>query len=768
MFNLKKLTMLIHNLGFPRIGANRELKFALEKYWEGKIELHQLIETANFIKRYNWEVQHQSGVDLISVNDFSFYDHVLDTSLMVGNIPKRFKFLFDENENKQSFFDLYFAMARGYRSELIDIKPLEMTKWFDTNYHYLVPEFDEETQFFFYSKKVINEFLEAKLLGYNVKPVIIGPVTYLYLGKSKIDSFDKFSLIDKLITVYKEILTQLKNIGAEYVQIDEPILVLDLNNKLKQIFVDTYKKLKNLIRPQIILATYFESINSNIDILQALDFDILHVDLTNNNQDIYEIIKQLNGRKLSAGIVNGRNIWKNDLRKSYLYIKEIANKIGIENILLAPSCSLLHVPYDLEYETDKTKVPENLKNRMAFARQKLQELKLLKELMIKYSKGEDIELNNIFYDSKLDINVKVRDEIKNYGDNEFFRKPCFDERKKIQQNILRLPLFPTTTIGSLPQTNEIRKIRAQFKKKEISESEYKNRIREEIQKAIKWQEEVGIDVLVHGEFERNDMVEYFAENLNGFAITQNGWVQSYGSRCVKPPILYGDVSRTAPITVEWITFAQKQTKKPVKGILTGPITILKWSFVREDQPLNETAMQLALSINKEVKDLENAGIKIIQVDEPALREAMPLKNSKKEEYLNWATKAFRMSVYDVKPETQIHTHMCYAEYQDILDAIINMDADVITIETSRTEMEILDYFSKYKNDIGPGVYDIHSPLIPSVDEIVRLLKKIIEKIDYKKVWINPDCGLKTRKWEEVDKSLKNMVKAAEIMRCNFK
>lgn len=756
--------MLTHTLGYPRIGLKRELKFALEKYWENKIDLSQLTETASLVKHYNWSIQQKSGIDLIPVNDFSLYDHVLDTSLMLGNIPKRFLKLYCEQADEQLFYNLYFAMARGYQKDSLDIKPLEMTKWFDTNYHYLVPEFYEDTEFFFYSKKIITEYLEAKNSGYKAKPILIGPVTYLYLGKTKENNFDKYDLITKLLPIYKEILVSLENEGVEYLQIDEPILVLELDEKIKKILVNTYNELKSVTNIKIILATYFDNINSNIDILKDLSFDILHIDLTKYNQDLDEIIKNLNDRKLSVGVVNGRNIWKNNIRNSFLILRNIIDKIGIENIFLGPSCSFLHVPYDLENEN---KLPDDVKNLMSFANQKLNEIEKLRKLLIDYYEGKKIELEDHYSYNNLITNSQKKELINKLINNDFIRKPEFSERKTIQQKILKLPLFPTTTIGSLPQTSEIRKLRSQYKKKEITEEFYKSKIKEEINKAIKWQEEIGIDVLVHGEFERNDMVEYFAENLEGFAITENGWVQSYGSRCVKPPILYGDINRPKPITVEWITYAQLLTKKPVKGMLTGPITILKWSFVREDQPLWETAMQLALAINEEVKDLENSGIKVIQVDEPAIREAMPLKTSEKNEYISWASKAFRLSVSGVKPETQIHTHMCYAEYQEIMDAIIDMDADVITIETSRTEMEVLEYFDKYKNDIGPGVYDIHSPRIPTVEEIIDLIKKAINKIDYKRIWVNPDCGLKTRKWEEVDKSLRNMIKAAETLRKDF-
>jgi len=758
--------MLTHTLGYPRIGLKRELKFALEKFWEGKIELANLFETAKSIKSYNWFIQNENGIDLIPVNDFSFYDHVLDMSLMLGNIPKRFKDLCCNQASLESFYDLYFAMARGYQDGNIDIKPLEMTKWFDTNYHYLVPEVEESTEFFFYYKKILEEFVEAKNLGYNAKPVIIGPVTYLYLAKAKEKSFDKFVLIDKLLPVYKEIFVALKSHGAEFIQIDEPIMVLNLDEKIKKLLVNTYKELRKETNLIIILATYFDNINSNIDILKDLEFDVLHIDLTKNNQDLDGIIENLNNRILSIGIVNGRNIWKNNLRESFLLTKKIIDKIGYERVWLGTSCSLLHVPYDLDQESDNKKISDRLKDIMAFAKQKLIELSNLKELSKKYMSGENVDMTRD-YSLNIEKNQDLRKKVEILANNEFIREPDFSQRRKIQQKVLNLPLFPTTTIGSLPQTSEIRKLRAQFKKKEVSEETYKLKIKEEISKAIKWQEDIGLDILVHGEFERNDMVEYFAENLDGFTITENGWVQSYGSRCVKPPILYGDIVRNKPITVEWITYAQSLTEKPVKGMLTGPITIMKWSFVREDQPLWETAIQLAIAINEEVKDLEKAGIKVIQVDEPALREAMPLKKEEKNFYIDWAAKAFRLSVYGVKPETQIHTHMCYAEYQEIMDAIIKIDADVITIETSRTEMEILDYFANYNNDIGPGVYDIHSPRIPSVKEIFDLLLKITTKIDYKKVWVNPDCGLKTRKWEEIDKSIKHMVEAAKLMRKNY-
>lgn len=764
--------MLKNNLGFPRIGFNRELKKACEKYWRGKISREELFETGFQIRSQNLKMQHHAGIDLIPCNDFSFYDHILDTSLMVGNIPERYNKLLKINNSE---IDLYFAMARGYQDAKIDIIPLEMTKWFDTNYHYIVPEFYKNQTFHFYSKKVINEFIESKeILGKPTKPVIIGPVSYLLLGKEKGKGFHRIDLINNLLPVYIEILRLLGNNGAEWIQLDEPFLVMDLGEKEKEAFTFAYDEIhKELPNLKILLTTYFEGLRDNAQLAASLPVKALHLDLIKAPQQLDEVINLIPSEMfLSLGIVDGRNIWKTDYQKSISIINRAIEKIGKERIIISPSCSLLHIPYDLDFETE---LNPDIKNWLAFAKQKLYEIDELYRII----NGEIEQLDSILQKNQNAINSRryspiihkenIKQKVASIKEEDTQRKSNFTIRQKIQNEKFKFPIFPTTTIGSFPQTEEIRKLRAHFKKREITQEEYEAAIETEIEKVIRWQEEIGLDVLVHGEFERTDMVEYFAEQLEGFAITKNGWVQSYGSRCVKPPIIYGDVERTKDITVHWTKFAQSLTKKPVKGMLTGPITILQWSFVRDDLPRSETLLQIALAIRDEVKALENTGINIIQIDEPALREGLPLRKSDWQEYLNWAVKAFRIASSIVKDETQIHTHMCYSEFNDIVESIADLDADVITIEAARSQMELLEAFTnfEYPNEIGPGVYDIHSQRIPSVKEILTLLEKASSYFPIRNIWVNPDCGLKTRGWKETEVSLKNMVEAAKIMRNKF-
>ncbi|MCJ7932178.1 MAG: 5-methyltetrahydropteroyltriglutamate--homocysteine S-methyltransferase [Chryseobacterium sp.] len=761
--------MQTHILGYPRIGSNRELKKACEQYWSGKIALNELLEAGKIIRQQNWKLQQEAGIDLIPANDFSYYDQVLDMTLTVGAIPERYEAIASRESN--SDLDLYFAMARGYQKNGLDITAMEMTKWFDTNYHYIVPEFQKDQQFRLLSDKIISEFISAKQAGINAKPVIIGLLTYLLLGKEKESGFDKLDLAQNLLPVYTEILKELENQGAEYIQFDEPFLALDLNEKAKE----TYQSIYNAIREQFpglkfIVATYFEGLKDNLSLAVSLPVDVLHIDLVRLPEQLDEILPVLpETLSLSLGVVDGRNIWKNDFEKSLRFIKKAVNEIGPDRIFIAPSCSLLHSPFDLDLEKNEEVLTPEIKQWLAFAKQKVNEIVTLQKLagnpdyptlqeLAENKKA--IENRNI---SALIHNQEVKNRVVVTTDDDARRKSPFNVRKETQQKVLQLPLFPTTTIGSFPQTKEVRNWRAQFKKGELTASHYNDLLKKETARTIHWQEEIGIDVLVHGEFERNDMVEYFGEQLSGFTFTQNGWVQSYGSRCVKPPIIYGDVYRPHPMTVYWSEYAQSLTKKWVKGMLTGPVTILQWSFVRDDQPRSLTCKQIALAIRDEVTDLEKAGIRIIQIDEPAIREGLPLRKSEWQNYLKWAVEAFRISASGVEDATQIHTHMCYSEFNDIIQNIADMDADVITIECSRSQMELLNAFAdfKYPNEIGPGVYDIHSPRVPSKEEMVELLKKAQAVIPAHQLWVNPDCGLKTRHWDETEKALKAMVEASK-------
>lgn len=756
-------------LGYPRIGSHRELKKACENYWSGKISEEQLLKEGASSRALNWYLQKESKIDLIPSNDFSFYDQVLDLAVSLGAIPKRYAPLLN---NK---IELYFAMARGYQKSGHDIIAMKMTKWFDTNYHYIVPEFTKEQQFSLFYNKPLEEYKEAKALGVETKPVIIGPISFLLLGKEKESGFDKLDLAENLIPVYINILKELEDAGATTIQIDEPFLAMDINEKAKALYSTVYTQIKDACpKLEIILTTYFEGLRNNTGLALNLPVDTLHIDLVRCPQQLDFILLSLpSNKKLSLGIVDGRNIWKNDFTDSLNIIHKAVDKLGKDRVLIGASSSFLHVPYDLELETKENILTPQIKQWMAFAEQKVKELSALKDLLqespSEHSK-EELEANKKAIQSKqsssLIHNIEVKKQIKNISVDDSKRQSIFMVRRQKQQEILNLPLFPTTTIGSFPQTKEVRSWRAQFKKGNLSEKEYNDLLRAETQKAIKWQEEVGLDVLVHGEFERNDMVEYFGEQLAGFTFSQNGWVQSYGSRCVKPPIIYGDVSRPDPMTVYWTTYANALTDKPVKGMLTGPVTILQWSFVRNDQPRSETCKQIALAIRKEVENLEQAGIQVIQIDEPAIREGLPLRKEDWKEYLDWAVNCFCLSASVAKDETQIHTHMCYSEFNDIIEHIALMDADVITIECSRSQMELLDAFAefKYPNDIGPGVYDIHSPRVPNIEEMVSLMKKAIKVIPTAQLWVNPDCGLKTRGWDETKEALINMVKTAKELR----
>src|SRR5687768_1031765 len=703
--------MQTNNLGYPRIGSNRELKKACEQYWSGKIPVEELVKTGKIIRQQNWQLQKDAGIDLVPSNDFSFYDQVLDTSLLVGAIPERYHTLMEEKQLTD--IDLLFAMARGYQKDGYDVTAMEMTKWFDTNYHYIVPEFTANQKFTLYSNKILSEFIEAKQSGFLTKPVLLGPVSYLLLGKEKEDGFHRLELIKNLLPVYIEVLKKLDNSDVHYIQFDEPCLSLNLTEAEQQVFVKTYQEIKTRFpHLHIILASYFECYGQNLQTALSLPVQTLHLDLVRCPSQLDDILASgfiKTKTNLSLGVVDGRNIWKNDFQHSLSLINKAIEKIGADRIFIAPSCSLIHSPCDLDLETNEQTLTPEIKNWLAFAKQKIDEVVTLKQL----ANGENSEVANLKLKknilanesrqtSELIHNKKVKERVATVAEKDTQRTNDFSERKIKQRKALGLPLFPTTTIGSFPQTAEVRSWRAKLKKGELTKEQYDDLIAKETADAIHWQEKTGIDVLVHGEFERNDMVEYFGEQLDGFVFSKNGWVQSYGSRCVKPPIIYGDVSRPSPMTVRWTRYAQSLTKQIVKGMLTGPVTILQWSFVRNDQPRSETCTQIALAIRDEVIDLEKAGIKIIQIDEPAIREGLPLRKENWQEYLQWAVGAFRISASGVQDETQIHTHMCYSEFNDIIQNIADMDADVITIECSRSQMELLDVFAdfKYPNEIG--------------------------------------------------------------------
>lgn len=767
--------MLTHNHGFPRMGAQRQLKKANEAYWAGKILPHELALTARDIRRSNWKLQQQAGIDLIPVNDFSFYDHVLDTALMTGAIPPRFQSL--TAGKKLSDLDLLFAMARGYQQDGYDVRAMEMTKWFDTNYHYIVPEFSAAQHFTLFNDKVVKEFIEAKEAGINAKPVLLGPVSFLLLGKEKEKGFHRLELIGRLLPVYLEVLKKLDECNAHFIQFDEPCLSWDLSSAELEVFKKTYHTIQQKF-PQLhlVLASYFECYGKNLETVLRLPVNTIHLDLVRCPAQLDDILlTDISKRniKISLGVVDGRNIWKNDYDQSLQLIGKAVKALGADRVWIAPSCSLLHLPVDLELEKNEASLPAELKQWMAFGKQKLHEVRSLAWL----AAGESSEAllqelsNNQQAIASRAISPfihkpAVRAAMQALTEKDEQRLAAFNQRKPLQKKSLGLPLFPTTTIGSFPQTPELRSWRAKWKNGALSGSEYDALIKKEIAESISWQESIGMDVLVHGEFERNDMVEYFGEQLDGFAFTQHGWVQSYGSRCVKPPIIAGDVKRNQLMTVYYTGYAQTLTRLPVKGMLTGPVTILQWSFVRNDQPRSETCLQLALAIREEVADLEKAGIKIIQIDEPALREGLPLRRENWEAYLRWAVRAFRVASSGVANETQIHTHMCYAEFNDIIEHIAAMDADVITIETSRSQLELLEAFASfhYPNDIGPGVYDIHSPRVPSRDEMISLLESAVEVIPADQLWVNPDCGLKTRQWPETIAALVAMIDAAAALR----
>ncbi len=754
---------IAHNLGFPRIGAKRELKKALEAYWEGEIDREELMRVGKELRERHWAMQRQAGLDLIPVGDFSWYDHVLDMTALLGCLPPRFGRLEGEVD-----IDTYFRMARGRAPKGQSVRACEMTKWFDTNYHYIVPELDEEQAFRLAFSKLFDEVAEAQAQGHKVKPVILGPLSWLWLGKIKAGSFEKLSLIERLIPVYGQILGRLYQQGVEWVQIDEPILVMDLPSQWRQAFEPVYNRLA-IGGLNVLLATYFGSLRDNLSLVSRLPVAGLHVDAMRAPDHVQLAADKLSICKvLSVGIIDGRNVWRSDLDNCLKVLEDAKARLG-NRLWIAPSCSLLHVPVDLEQEH---KLDDELKSWLAFAKQKINEVVTLKRAL---NVGREMVATSFEAACKATMARKSSERIHDNAVSKRMagitadmsrRQHAYVERVQIQRKQLKRPKFPTTTIGSFPQTAKIRAVRRDYKAGQITRAAYEEAMQEQIADVVRKQEDYGLDVLVHGEPERNDMVEYFAELMEGFAFTSRGWVQSYGSRCVKPPIIYGDVSRPKSMTVRWITYAQSLTDKPLKAILTGPITILQWSFVRDDQPRSETCAQIALALRDEVVDLEQAGIKIIQIDEPAFREGLPLRRDDWGAYLEWAVKCFRLSSSMVADETQIHTHMCYSEFNDIIAAIAGLDADVITIETSRSDMELLDAFVdfEYPNEIGPGVYDVHSPNVPKINEMVELLQKAAARVPAERLWVNPDCGLKTRAWPEVDEALRNMVQAAKRLR----
>lgn len=759
----------VHNLGFPRIGAKRELKFALESYWKGESSRDELTALGAQLRQRHWDSQ--AGLDLVPVGDFSFYDQVLDTSFLLGNLPERVQ------EFHGDKLDNYFRVARGRSAETDEdhsaccggVAAGEMTKWFDTNYHYIVPELTADTQFQLDASNLLAQLTEAKAQGVKAKPVIIGPVTYLAIAKAK-DSSDKLVLLERIVPVYAELLDMLAKEGVEWVQIDEPILVTELGVDWQAAFKTAYDALKDSA-VKLLLTTYFGELQDNVALAANLPVAGLHVDAVNDRESVETLVETLDADKVfSIGVINGRNIWKTDLTAVLDWIEPIAAKLG-DRLWIAPSCSLLHVPVDLESEE---KLDSEVKAWLAFALQKLEELQLLGQALregrdaVKAELAENLAALTARRNSPRVNNLAVKEAVAAITPDLGKRQSPYAERATKQKATLQLPLYPTTTIGSFPQTADIRRARSEFKAGRLDEAAYLTAMRAEIARCVEEQENLGLDVLVHGEAERNDMVEYFGEQLDGYVFTQFAWVQSYGSRCVKPPILFGDISRPQAMTVEWIRYAQSLTERPMKGMLTGPVTILNWSFVRDDQPRSVSCQQLALAIREEVLDLEKAGVHVIQIDEAALREGLPLRQSQWQEYLDWAIDSFRITANGVSDDTQIHTHMCYSEFNDIIASIADMDADVITIETSRSDMELLDAFEDfhYPNEIGPGVYDIHSPNIPTVEHIMELMKKAAERIPAERLWVNPDCGLKTRQWVEVIPALSNMVEAAKILRAN--
>ena len=750
------------NLGFPCIGARRQLKRVIEEYWAGSVDPEELQATAAALRQDHWRLQRSLGIEHVPSNDFSLYDHVLDTAVMLGAVPKRFAW-------SGATVDLptYFAMARGTDQ----LPPLHMTKWFDTNYHFLVPEFEPAVKFKLASTKPVDQFREAAALGIHTRPVLLGPLSFLLLGKCKMAKPRPLGLLDKLLPVYEEVLWQLAHAGADWVQIDEPVLALDLPKEALQALESSCARLtaaSDQIR--ICLTTYFGDLGDNLTAALRMPVAAVHLDLSRAPQQLDRALDAATpGMMLSLGVIDGRNVWRGNLDQSLALLERAAAKLGPDQIMVAPSCSLLHCPINLDNEPA---LDGELKGWMAFAKQKLQEIAILTKALNngRAAVADELAASRAAIESRAASarlhNPAVRQRVAGVNEDMLRRRSQLSKRREAQQRRLSLPILPTTTIGSFPQTREVRAARASLKKGQWSLEHYESFCKKEIEQAVRFQEQIGLDVLVHGEFERTDMVEYFGEQMEGFAWTANGWVQSHGTLCVKPPILFGDVSRPRPMTVRWSQYAQSLTSRPMKGMLTGPITILQWSFVRDDQPRRDTAFQIALAVRDEVADLEAAGIGIIQIDEPALREGLPLHRSDWPEYLDWAVDAFRLASVGVRDDTQIHTHLCYSEFSDIIDSIAALDADVLSIEASRSDMALLDSFVDFKqpSQLGPGVYDIHSPRVPDSEEIMGRLQKALRAIPADRLWVNPDCGLKTRGWPEVQASLRNMVEAAQSLR----
>lgn len=756
----------VTNLGFPRIGPRRELKHALERYWKGEDSADTLQATAAALRAQHWQLQRQAGADVLPSNDFSLYDHVLDTAFLFDALPQRYRALADADPLAG-----YFAMARGVQTGGIDLRALEMTKWFDTNYHYIVPELHAGQDFALRGDKPVAQFLEARAAGFDTRPVLLGPVSFLLLSKTT-DGSDRLALLERLLPVYAQLLERLHAAGAAWVQIDEPTLVLDLDEAAKAAFARAYAFLAQAPRSRLLLTTYFGALGDNLDLVARLQVEGLHVDLVRAPEQLDAVLQAWpKGRVLSAGLVNGRNVWRTNLDNALTLARYAQGHVGADNLWLAPSCALLHVPVDLEQEKA---LDAELKSWLSFARQKLGELRVLADALDgrEGAEGPLAQQRARLESRRQSARVhrpEVARRLATLSEADSRRASSYAQRRVLQEQAFGLPVYPTTTIGSFPQTQQVRQARAQHKAGKLSDADYETFLEAETERCVRFQERIGLDVLVHGEYERNDMVEYFGEQLDGFAFTKLGWVQSYGSRCVKPPIIFGDVVRPKPMTVRWSRYAQSLTQRPMKGMLTGPVTVLQWSFVRDDQARSETCRQIALALRDEVNDLEAAGIGIIQIDEPAIREGLPLRRDAWSDYLNWAIEAFRICASGVGDATQIHTHMCYSEFNDIIDAVAAMDADVISIETSRSRMELLDAFVRfrYPNGIGPGVYDIHSPRVPSVEEMVELLRKARAVLSPQQLWVNPDCGLKTRGWDETRHALGQMVEAARRLRADL-
>jgi len=756
------------NLGFPRIGAKRELKRHLEKYWKGHIGAEELRAGADEVRLTNWKTQVEAGIEQLPVGDFSLYDHVLDWALRVGAVPAAY-----QTPKLVSQLDRYFAMARGSQKGA-DLPALEMTKWFNTNYHYIVPEWSEDQAFELNADEFLAEITAAQAIAKEVRPVVLGPVSLLLLGKLKGSDASPLVLLDKLLPVYEQLLAKLNEAGIAWVQWDEPVLALDLDDVTQSALKRSLKVLAPARgESKLVLTSYFESLRENLPLAFSLPVDAVNLDLVVGPEQLSEALQHVRPEQsLSLGLVNGRNVWKTDLAAALEMATYASTVIGKERLLIGPSCSLLHSPVDLTLETG---IDDEVKSWLAFARQKLDEIAILTRAINEGSESvarqlqENAEAIEARRTSLRTHNPQVRERHQAISPESLKRQAAYETRKTQQQDRLKLPLLPTTTIGSFPQTSEVRQARAAFRRGDLTTEAYQSFLQVETRKCIARQETLGIDVLVHGEFERNDMVEYFGEQLAGFVVSQNGWVQSYGSRCVKPPIIFGDVHRPQAMTLAMAQYAQSLTTRPVKGMLTGPVTILSWSFVRDDQPRHETCEQIALAIRDEAADLEAAGISVIQIDEPALREGLPLRQGDQSTYLRWAVDAFRLASSGVADHTQIHTHMCYCEFNEILPSIAALDADVISIETSRSKMELLDGFGtfQYPNGIGPGVYDIHSPRVPATAEMTELLKKAVEVIPPQRLWVNPDCGLKTRGWTEVEAALESMVEAAREVRMSL-